>query len=451
LWGVPYPYEMELATSPSLYRVKLYCTWRDSDYDDDFNGDAILELAAGLAPNLKEVTVVEFTAYRSGRDFRPRGSWQGLPGFTGETLGSLTSLSLNGLSLGLPEVLQRWARHTDFACLQHLTLDGDYKHTARSLNGETMEWIAQNHSFPRLRTLSVSMNRDDAFHERPHYSENAVSFFRAFDSLEELSIHGPMDFHIMDTVLSHHGKTLRKLFLRPLEASSNWANGRDRRDIPMEFSKNDFLQIQAQCPVLEDLSIPVKRNRSSASEAEMYRCFAEMRNLRCLFLILDCSNWRISRDSTYNPQFYGEDQELVNRYNSVKKGVVRETFINCAVDEALARSIWMTISQNKTGRQLERLKLWTTGGGEYGGEGLTSFSQDMVKVLSRSWLIERNLRDDQEGVTVRELGKRGREISDSSVSNSSESGAGQVFRTIWPCKEDSKDWRDDWSSFPLQV
>ena len=48
LWGVPYPYELELATSPSLYRVKVICTHQDSDSDFDYNMDAVMELAAGL-------------------------------------------------------------------------------------------------------------------------------------------------------------------------------------------------------------------------------------------------------------------------------------------------------------------------------------------------------------------------------------------------------------------
>lgn len=58
LWGTPYPYEMELATSPLLYKVKLICTYWVSDYDDDFNGEAILYLVAGIAPNLREVVNV---------------------------------------------------------------------------------------------------------------------------------------------------------------------------------------------------------------------------------------------------------------------------------------------------------------------------------------------------------------------------------------------------------
>ncbi|KAF2684989.1 hypothetical protein K458DRAFT_366493 [Lentithecium fluviatile CBS 122367] len=450
LWGDPYPYEMELATFPSLYRVKLTCAWRDTDGDDDFNLEAMMELVAGLAPNLKEVIVLDLHPIGSWHYYRPRESWKGLPGFTGKAMGSLTSLSLKGFPpQKFPTLLQNWARHTDFACLRHLAICNS------GLSGEAMEWVAQNHSFPRLRTLIVHLTRDDRYHERPHYSENAISFFQAFESLEELSIHGPIDSHIMDAILSQHGQTLKKLSLRPFEELMDYDHGRDRRDIPMEFTKDHILQIQAQCLVLEELAIPVKRNKSSASEVEMYRCFNEIKSLRFLFLILDCSNLRVCRDSTYNPQFNKEDQKPVDDRYLLKRGTIKETFINCAVDEALARSIWKTISQNKRGRQLERLKLWTKGGGEYGGSAYRSFSE-VVRNLSRSWLIERVPRDDQEDITVRELGQHEREANDLEERRLEKGrdhvpNAWRVFRTIWPCKEGSKDWRDDWSSFPLQV
>lgn len=125
LWGVPYPYEMELALSPCLYRVKVACGWRDTDGDDDFNLEAIMELASGLAPNLKEVIVLGLAPMLANRHMRSRDSWQSLPGYSSKPVGSLTFLLLRGYSaLDTPTLLQNWARHTDFSCLKHLTLGG---------------------------------------------------------------------------------------------------------------------------------------------------------------------------------------------------------------------------------------------------------------------------------------------------------------------------------------
>jgi hypothetical protein len=120
-----------------------------------------------------------------------------------------------------------------------------------------MAWVARTHSFPRLKVLSVCLTRDHSFHERSHYSEHAVSFFQAFESIGELSIDSLIDSKILATVLSHHGKTLRKLILHPFEEPSI-DNGRDLWDMPLELTKDLVLQIETHCLVLEELMIPIK-------------------------------------------------------------------------------------------------------------------------------------------------------------------------------------------------
>ena len=451
LWGIPYTYEMELATSPLLYKVKVMCTFRDSDYDDDFNEDAVIDLAAGLAPNLKEIIIVNIMAYRSGSDYRRKETWHGLPGSRDGTKGSLTSLTLKGVSLSSEWKLQCWATRTDFTCLQHLDLGLSYDSNTSGLSGETMKWLTQNHSFPQLRTLKVSLDRNHTRQDRSDYSKDAVSFFQALEPLKDLSVHGPIDPRIVDAIMSRHGRTLQKLSLRPLELPYYY--GRDPQEIPMEFSKEHLIQIQAQCPILEDFSITIKRNMSSRSEASMYRCFSKMKSLRSLFLTLDCSVRQISQDSEYNPQFEGDDQQpVVGMDCRLTRGRLRQTIINCAVDEALARSIWCAINQDKAGKRLERLKLWPMGGSESGGVTPTHVDDMILKNLSRSWLIERDPRDDRNDSTIRELGNGARKSEDQITEREyTECAAGQVFRTIWSRRKGSKNWRDDWSSFPLQI
>lgn len=130
--------------------------------DDDVNLEAVRQLAAGLAPNLKEVIAVSFYPRHSSRLHRELDSWKGLPGFTNGSVGSLTSLSLKGFSsLGSLLLLQNWAKYTDSTCLRHLALGGSYMDKSSALSCDTMEWIAQNHSFPQLRSLSVYLARDD--------------------------------------------------------------------------------------------------------------------------------------------------------------------------------------------------------------------------------------------------------------------------------------------------
>jgi hypothetical protein len=447
LWGVSCPYEMELATSPSLYRVKVMCTDQDSDGEFDYNMDAVMELVAGLSPNLKEVSIAEIhSQLASSRRSVRKPLWQGLPGFSGQVTGSLTSLSL--YYCGTSALLQNWAKHTHFDKLQHLVIGGGHENRTCGITGETMGWIARNNLFPNIKTLFINLSRNDDINEKHYYSENAISFFQALDSLEELTINGPMEPKMMEAVLIHHGPTLKKLSLEPCESRNNM---RVRREFPMKFTEDQILQIQALCPVLEKLAITVMRDKSSASETAIYKCFGKMESLRSLIIILDCANYRIGCDPTYDAQFEGEDQELAwNHSNIIKRGHVREMLINSAVDEGLARSIWEVITQNKTGKRLERLKLWTRNSGIFSHINGSYVIGMFAKRTSRSWLIERSPRDDREEVTVKELRQHAREDDEREHSPRLEPVVDQIVHSIWPPKQGSRDWRDDWTSFPLQ-
>lgn len=456
LWGVPKPYEMELATSPSLHRVKVACGWRDTDGDDDFNQEALMDLVSGLAPNLKDVTVLRLLPMLSMRYVRARDDWKGLPGYSSKPVGSLTSLSLKGYSDLSTKLLESWADYTDFSCLQQLTLGGAHDLRSTGLNGETMQWLSHI-DFSQLRRLHVHLHRDDMFDKKPHYTDHAVSFFQGLNPLEELSVTGPIDARIVNAIVSQHGQTLRKLRLRPIEQTFRGIlNANVDREIPMEFSKDHILHIQTGCPALEELAIPVKRNKSSAAERAIYECFAKMENLKSLFLTLDCSNWRVTHDRTYNPQFDEEDAKPVFEHSAhITRGIIKETFINCAVDEGLARSIWEAVSKKKSGKRLQRLKLWTTGGDDFGRGDSSVWVTDVLSNLSRSWLIERVPRDDCQDITVRELGQREREARDAKTTTRrtwhSDLEPEKAFGQVWPPKKSSESWQGDWSSFPLQA
>jgi hypothetical protein len=442
--------------------LKTFCTQRDSNGAEDFNLEALMQLVTGLAPNLRKVEVLNLFPSSSSRWSRPRKSWRGLPGFTSGKTGSLKSLSLKGdmqtIWSNIPQMLQDWAGHVDLASLQHLTLGGDLYMLQPGVNGDSMEWIVQNQSFPRLRSLRARLSRDDSQVERPRYREQAISFIRSFESLQQLYIDGSLDYHITGAVLTYHGQTLRKLSLHPFEGR-HASDSRRTQDLPFYLTQNCVSRLRAQCPILEELLILVKRNMSRPSETELYECFGEIRHLRVLSLILDCSNWRVTRDATYEPQFNepefdGHDQEPLPGQSRIKRGELKQAFINCAVDQALARSIWTTICQNKTGRPLERLKLWPTGAGEYGDHRIDVAVNEVVRNLARSWSIERTGWNDKEDFKVAELQRERRLILEERYAlllpSRQNHWIWEVFHSIWPSREGSKDFRDDWSSFPLQ-
>jgi hypothetical protein len=251
----------------------------------------------------------------------------------------------------------------------------------------------------------------------------------------------------MDSVLIYHGQTLKKLNLYPFEEIPIGINVRNLQDLPFHVDKDRVLQLGSQCPVLEELTILVKRDKSSASEAEIYRCLGEMRNLRVLSVLLDCSNWRVIRDPMYAPDFDKDDQEPVEteRYSWLKRGDLKDNLINCAVDEALACSIWKIISQNKIGRPLERLTLSPTGMGEFGTAArLPPTFAVFVQNLARSWLFERVPRDDTEDFTLTELQQKKRLALDEReakyLAHPQDLEFWNVFRSVWPPEDGSKDF-----------
>ena len=459
------PHEMAIATSPCLHSVKVRYAWRDSNGEDDFHEEALPELVAGLAPNLKEVQMVRLGPQVlqgwSRRHHIARELWRGLPGFTpGRGIGLLTSLSLVGqvdFKLGL---LKTWNQSTDFSSLNYLALGGglfEPHEKQNGVNGEVLEWIAQNCCLPQLKTLRIRLDRDDSDDMKPNYANNAITFFKALEPLSELSVDGPLETKILDAILSRHGHALRKLSLCPFEA--------DQQHIAMIFEKEHVLHIQAQCLALQDLTIQIKRTKSDLREAEIYRSFSKMECLQVLFLILDCSNLQATLGgASTDPLFDEDDREFYsNKYTGLKKGYIRETFINCAVDEMLARSIWETIYRDKVGKQLESLKLYTTGGGDFGNDTAYNDIPTVVENLSRFWLIEKSVRDDEDIIDVKELGLGAREArdkqetdfcnrhcgGDTTGSSFPDFSAVHIFRRIWPSKAGSEDWRQDWTSFPL--
>lgn len=470
------PHELAIATSPCLHSVKARILY---NWDDDFNEEAIRDIVAGFAPNLREVYILRLLPERLSR-WRPnmgmgRGPWRGLPGFApGLGIGSLTSLTIAGSLVmdpgaSLADFVQNWTKATEFSSLRHLALGGGFE-CEHGISSNALGWIAQNCSLPKLETLRIRLDRryeQERMHMgRPHHTSSAMDFFAALPPLRELSVSGALEPEILDAILSRHGCMLKKLSLRPLESSFT-------RHIPMVCKKEHILQIQAQCPELQDLAIPVKRTKSDIREAEIYKSLSDMAQLQHLFLTLDCSDWRVTRDHTRtaDPSFdeidrktySGGDPWVPQPKPHILWGHLREGFMNCAVDETLARSIWETICCNKSGKPLQSLKLYTTGGCSFGSGILHGKYSDyigVVKHLSRSWLIERGVRDDEDALTVEELGRKAREARDQNLTERFVSVYGddpernavvQILHRIWPRKEGSRDWREDWASLPLHA
>lgn len=318
-----------------------------------------------------------------------------------------------------------------------------------------LTWISQNCSFPQLRTLRIRLNPMDLMEEIPGFDETVCTFLRMLEPLEELIISGPLLSKVLDAIISQYGSILYKLFLSQGDSEMMVSNGRKKLEIPMIFGKKYIMQIQSQCPRLQTLALPIKRTKSDIVEAGIYQCFGTFEHLEALFLTLDCSDWRVIRDSTRinDLLFDNFDREIYYLHHSwLQKGHVRDTLENCAIDEKLARSIWETICKNKRGKPLQSLKLLPWGGGHWGDNIDFGGLREFMEYLGRPWLFTY-----ENGAThVKELRRGWRELQGESWAESymrvpRRNDLWEVFHRIWPAKEDSKDFRDDWESLPLQL
>jgi hypothetical protein len=125
--------ELALATSPSLYSISVEYSSGNTLRHVNHNKEAILQLVAGLSPNLRHVEMVhraldlegaEWDRERDRHWLLPVPPWEGLvPTEAYESVrrhGLLTKLSLGG-HVHLRE-LQIWRQQTQFSLLQSLTI-----------------------------------------------------------------------------------------------------------------------------------------------------------------------------------------------------------------------------------------------------------------------------------------------------------------------------------------
>lgn len=451
--------EGKLNSSPCLHSIQ-YAWTDDIGYDrymPQADHELVMRVISGLAPNLKEVICDHWGPPAEFADSSLAGFQ---PVIETHSQASLNSLSLLHSFAFPTSEIHDWMSCTDFSALESLRLQQDCRKES------TLRYLIANAHLPRLKTLSLRMKWKYEGFPSAETSENAREFLQWLPPLRSLTFLGWSLREIpMDSILVHHGPCLVDLFLAPCPG--------------LHPTSSDLRQIVENCPVLENLAISIRRTYGDGQEVALYRALGSLPKLQHLTLDLDVSEaqcvpieptpedsddeasqvWipfdvHALPDHDLFREFDLEPCAIASNLSETPiNGRVRGALINTAIDKALACSIFEAISAGKPKMSLplKRLDVKAIRVGEFvGNTGNINMSCAMVDIfnaIAKEWRVERNPRDDTDGLVAKEIGEPERFL-DPNMRLVPE--LTKVWRSLWP-EHESGDWKNEWHSFPLSI
>ncbi|KAL4882451.1 hypothetical protein BJY04DRAFT_41431 [Aspergillus karnatakaensis] len=394
-------YQRTLATSPSLSSIRVAMS--DTDSGKFFTERAVLCLAAGLAPSLREVCIDYRYQNRSNHDSSHPSE---------DLLSELPSPSnsLRSLALCNPllENIQKWNDHVPFTNLTTFQLRS-------KLSSHLLSKIG-TYNLTSLKSLVLHFEQGIIPRRRLGVVEgldkHPDTLLCRLPPLESLLITGYLAEQPISLPLEHHGPTLKKLgllFSRPTE---------ERPRLGPHVAPYLIKDIRAHCPRLRHLAIQIPRTQGNKAEVAIYRSL-NIPSLARLDLDLDCTP--TTKDT-------------------------KSHLINLAVDEPLVRSIFSLVSGDcSPDSLLQSLKVKVVKNYTQPNE-LTAFEHVFMEL---TWEVFRSV----DGVFVHRSVDKKRDSYRDMVKDPDNwmrsVPAIEVFRSLWPSK--GRDWSEDWFSFPLEI
>ncbi|KAF2160666.1 hypothetical protein M409DRAFT_59705 [Zasmidium cellare ATCC 36951] len=389
--------ELAILQSPSLHSMTVRYLGSEINgvYSTVKPRRAISKLLVGFSPNLKQLRLMscqdKILPYRK----EDRRDLDQLCSEAGTTrLARLERFDLRPSTVVDSDDIRTWHELLDPAWLRCL-------HLGAALSTPTIRWASRNAHFENLQKLIFSFdNPDYPQEERSARADDTQTWLLSLPRLRVLGLSGPLYREYAQAIrsaLGWHGQTLEKFVLGPpLYGKNNHSDARETIDAGMEM----LVDLSRTCPVLQELSIPLRRSRSNRTEIELYQYLAEFPNLTKISLQFDCCCWGlmvVDGESDLSP----EDREPWFTHTpidseNVTTGRVRRAMIKAALDESLVRS---------------------------GTDG--DKNQDIDNDI---WTCLPYFESSNE---------HGPEM--------------KLFREIWPETAPGSDWRDDWHSFPLDA
>lgn len=284
------------------------------------------------------------------------------------------------------------------------------------------------------------------------YWDEAIALFRNLPNLTTLRIR---DWNREISIVPGLGPSLETLELRTCPIPGG-----------PPLLDDHIHQLAYLCPRLENLTIEVQRSRGDISEIARYRSLGRLPRLRVLELCLDASPAPILADfdTAIEPWFDEKDTKYLPAIFalSYRQGHVRDVFLNSAIDEVLARTIFAVIDGAKprhSGRApllpLERLELYAWGGASFPRWDYEDYIQfhHLLAALRQVWVVEPDTREDRRGMPrVDEIYWNANKsfLRNRHLDHVEKHGYWfELWRRVWPAEREGVDWWDDWKSRPL--
>ncbi|KAJ5553134.1 hypothetical protein N7494_002512 [Penicillium frequentans] len=401
-------------------------------------------MTSGLAPNLKEVTLVYHDFWIASLTTPTLPQWKGFDENTRKyyekSRGNLQCLRLKHAWQITEDMLDYWSAKTDFTKLQTLQLDAH-------LPPDTLNYLATEFHLPCLRTLVLGRLRS----EREDFDDHAEAvnkLLRCLPPLRSLTLDEWYPDISIDALAIIHGHCLLELKLL---------------NYPGEDLTNDDLEaLGRHCIALRDFTLSLRRSQGDLVEASLYKALGSLPNLQSITLNLHVAQrfdpWDNDEDEEgylSNPAFHDEfDRQVPSELAKARpisyevcNGAMRERLINCAIDAKLARSVFDAISFGKPqiSLPLQELNIKITDAGDFGTIHCSRHYLSVLSHLCRPWRITRSICCDRRHETQRIEPVPSPFKPPPSVL---EDYLEAIWRRIWPQKI-SEDWQSDWHSFPI--
>ncbi|GIK04997.1 hypothetical protein Aspvir_009096 [Aspergillus viridinutans] len=332
--------DMPVVTSPCLHSIRCYY-YRNAGNDEVIESAILRSLS--LAPNLKKVDLVlvpeiDFVDQRLYA-FEPTDG-------ASNTVARLETLSFSLNTTMSVQRFNQWRQKTDIGHLRTLSIGRiDEPALARTI-------CAVAPSFQRLERLSLNLRAT------PRRSlecwRSVEEMMKALPPLKGLWLVGNRNASFISKVLSRHGATLESLGLDSRNIHHNVHTQGQTRPY---YNAQEIARFANKCPVLRELHLTVHRVQGLAPEVQVYKALGRFPSLVHLCVKLDCFPSAGDPPDNVDPSSIPDHLAV---YGSAKVRETRASYINAAIDNHLAQSIFNTILSSQSTRRLASLRLLPT-------------------------------------------------------------------------------------------